>query len=216
MDHYGASERLEVIRTLMERSAIYRRALAPVMLILGALGMVAGIAGYYLPLATSPRFALYWMSISGAALALAFLKVRKQALCEGEGFWSPPTRRVTQALAPALLAGALLGFAVAFAPQSAWLTAPQPNLEPAWGLPPLWMLLYGAAVHAAGFFMPRGFKLFGYAFLATGAFVLLFVLRVLGPVSLAWAHVLMGEVFGGAHLAYGIYLAITERREDAA
>jgi hypothetical protein len=77
VDHYGANERLDVIRTLMERSAIYRRALAPVMLMLGALGIGGGAAGYffttqtYLPLSHSSFFALYWMFISMLALVLS-------------------------------------------------------------------------------------------------------------------------------------------------
>lgn len=207
----------------MERSAIYRRALAPVMLMLGGLGLAAGAGGFFLqsnnlvpyPLTDSTFFAIYWMSISAIALALAFVQVRKQSLSAGEPFWSPPTRRVTQAIAPALAVGAVFGVAVVVSPELNWFVPPNPSLVTAWGLPPIWMLLYGTAVHAAGFFMPRGFKIFGWAFIMAGAFVLLFVLKVTGNVSLAWAHALMGEIFGGAHLAYGIYLAITERRDDA-
>jgi len=40
-----AEENLIVIRTLMERSAVYRRALAPVMGLVGATGIAAGAAG---------------------------------------------------------------------------------------------------------------------------------------------------------------------------
>ena len=40
-----ASENLQVIRTLMERSAVYRRALAPVMGLVGATGIAAGVLG---------------------------------------------------------------------------------------------------------------------------------------------------------------------------
>ena len=41
MDSNWAGEHLQVIRTLMERSAIYRRTLAPIMLLLGILGLLA-------------------------------------------------------------------------------------------------------------------------------------------------------------------------------
>ena len=37
-----AEENLQTIRTLMERSAVYRRALAPIMLFAGALGVIGG------------------------------------------------------------------------------------------------------------------------------------------------------------------------------
>ena len=39
-----AGENLQVIRTLMERASLYRRALAPIMLTLGALGLGDGDA----------------------------------------------------------------------------------------------------------------------------------------------------------------------------
>jgi hypothetical protein len=42
MDSREATRHLEAIRTLMERAALYRRALAPVTLLTGALGCLAG------------------------------------------------------------------------------------------------------------------------------------------------------------------------------
>ena len=44
----------------------------------------------------------------------AFLIARRQALKDREPFWSPPTRRVTQALVPPLLAGMCMGGLVLF------------------------------------------------------------------------------------------------------
>ena len=55
-----ASENLKVIRTLMERSAVYRRALAPVMGLAGATGIAAGALGAALGFRTSRPFAAYW------------------------------------------------------------------------------------------------------------------------------------------------------------
>jgi len=48
------------------------------------------------------------------AVAAAFLLVRLQAFKDSEPFWSPPTRRVAQALLPALAAGFLLTAAASF------------------------------------------------------------------------------------------------------
>src|SRR4051812_41953420 len=100
-----ASENLQTIRTLMERSAVYRRALAPLMIALGIIGVIAAIVGFLLGAGTPRSFAVFWMLVSGIALAVAFLLVRRQALKDAEQFWSPPTRRVTQAIAPPLFAG---------------------------------------------------------------------------------------------------------------
>ena len=201
----------------MERSAIYRRALAPNMLVLGAIGIAAGIVGYFLPLEGSRRFAIYWLCISIGALAASYLNMRRESLQDHEPFWSPPTRRVTQALAPALFVGAVFGLATAISPWRILLVPPSLLAgEPAWQLPPVWMLLYGCAIHAAGFFMPRGFKLFGWAYIITGTLMLLTLSRFHPGPSLKFAHLLMAISFGGSHLAYGAYLRITEHSRGEA
>ena len=63
--------------------------------------------------------------------------------------------------------------------------------------------------------MPRGFKLFGWSYIFAGCFVW-GVLSRLDHVPLNLAHLLMAVVFGGPHLAYGVYLAITEKRKEEA
>ncbi len=45
MEPKWAEENLQTIRTLMERSAVYRRALAPIMLFAGLLGVTAAATG---------------------------------------------------------------------------------------------------------------------------------------------------------------------------
>ena len=208
METNWATEHLQVIRTLMERSAVYRRALAPVMLLIGILGSVAGVVGWSWPLESSRAFALYWGGISLAGLSAAYLLVRRQALKDAEPFWSPPTRRVTQALLPALFAGWICVVLMLF---PRWQ---DPLLS--WYLPPIWMILYGCSLHAAGFFMPRGMKLFGWMFIVIGCGILL-VLSMLGGVpSMRYAHGLMAAGFGGLHLAYGIYLYLTEQGKPSA
>lgn len=193
----------------MERSAIYRRALAPTMIMLGILGIAAGLVGFYFQIQRG--FAIYWMSVGVSGLSAAYFQMRRQALKEQEPFWSPPTRRVTLALLPALSVGALLGLAAARVPEILGMVPPRlMEAHAEWWLPAGWMLLYGCAIHAAGFFMPRGFKLFGWAYIATGTAVWV-VLSGLDYSSLRWAHLLMAVAFGLPHFAYGIYLNITER-----
>src|SRR4249919_3501762 len=107
MDAETANERLQVIRTLMERSAIYRRALAPIMTYLGFLGVVASVIGAFVAVDSALRFGLYWMAVSVLGLLGAYILARRQALKDREPFWSPPTKRVTQALLPSLFVGAV-------------------------------------------------------------------------------------------------------------
>ena len=192
----------------MERSAVYRRALAPIMTLLGLVGTLAAFGGRYFKIETPSTFAAYWMCVSVVAAISAFLLVRRQALKAGEPFWSLPSRRVSQAAMPALFSGLLAGVMLGVLSDTATTRA--------WWLPSLWMALYGCAVHAAGFFMPRGMKLFGWIFILAAAIEVFRLRQFSGTPSLATAHCVMGTAFGGLHLAYGIYLYFTEKKTEAA
>ena len=201
-----AAEHLLVIRTLMERSAIYRRALAPIVLSLGCLGLAAATFGWWRQIEAPRSFLLYWSSVGLIGVTGAYLMARQQALKDAESFWSAPTRRVTQALLPPLF----VGF-VASALAAVFSTAIGAAV---WWVVPLWMVLYGCAIHAAGFFMPRGMKLFGWGFIVMGCLAAYRLGLGVGAGRLALAHVVMGVSFGGLHLAYGIYLYFTEKRNN--
>ena len=219
METNWAAEHLQVIRTLMERSALYRRALAPIMIFNGGVGLVAAVLGWAVGIKSPRAFILYWATVGVIAVARSFLLVRRQALKESEPFWSPPTRRVTQALLPPLVAGFMIG-AADFAREGPVLAVSffghGPTVIPTvmpW-LPLSWVVLYGCAFHAAGFFMPRGMKVFGWAFILGGC-----ALLVAGAADArhpaGCAHAIMGFFFGGLHLAYGVYLYYTEPRGNA-
>lgn len=206
MESNWAAEHLQVIRTLMERSAIYRRALAPIMIYNGVLGLLGGALGTGLHIHTAQAFVLYWTAVAALALGGSFLLVRRQALREAEPFWSPPTRRVVQGLAPAFFVGTISALLSVACP--AW-----DYLQP-WGLPAFWILLYGCALTAAGFFMQRGIKLLGWIFIFCGCALMATRCHTATQLSLADGHKVMGGVFGGLHLAYGLYLYFTEQRRN--
>src|SRR5260221_1931241 len=104
METNWAVEHLQVIRTLMERSAVYRRALAPVMVLTGTIGILAGFAGGTAKIDSARAFVVYWLMGSRGGVVGALLMVRRQALKEGEPFLLPPPPRVTQAVRSPLLA----------------------------------------------------------------------------------------------------------------
>ena len=211
MESNWAAEHLQVIRTLMERSALYRRALAPIMIFNGAVGLAAAMLGWALKIGSPCGFILFWSGVSVVALAGSFLLVRRQALRESEPFWSPPTRRITLALLPPLVAGLMISAVILARAGSAPGTGS--SLEGMPWLPLIWVVLYGCAFHAAGFFMPRGMKLFGWAFVIGGC--LLFAMgEPAGMRPLDYSHGVMGFFFGGLHLAYGVYLYFTEQRRN--
>ncbi|MDB6035582.1 MAG: hypothetical protein JWM16_5920 [Verrucomicrobiales bacterium] len=208
MDTNWAAEHLQVIRTLMERSAVYRRALAPIMLVSGIVGTAAAAIPHFKPIQSAHDFSLFWLIVSLVAVVAAFLLVRRQALKEAEAFWSPPTRRVSQALLPAFLLGLVAG---AFY----LLEGNRLNASPSL-LAIFWTAVYGCALHAAGFFMQRGIKLFAWVFLLGSAVLLLAypaVPRLQTPES---AHYIMGTFFGILHFAYGVYLYFSEKTRNAA
>jgi hypothetical protein len=206
MEPNWAAEHLQVIRTLMERSAVYRRALAPIMTFNGLLGTAAALVGWWQKIEAPRGFTFYWAAVGIVAVAGSFWLVRRQALSASEPFWSPPTRRITQALLPGLVAGLIISL----------VTLKNVDQTEARGfawLPLSWVILYGCAMHAAGFFMPRGMKVFGWVFILGGCGLLAVGLPDTGT-SGAFVHGVMGLFFGLLHLAYGIYLYFTEPRRN--
>ena len=205
MDADWAAQRLGEIRTLMERSSLYRRALAPTATLTGIIGMAAGVIGWTLPVKTSSGFCLYWMVRGILSLLVSILMIRRQAWKDNERFWSPPTRRFIQAICPALFAGACLGVIGTLHPQI--------SESYLWNLPALWMMFYGCALFSAGFFMPRGIKLFGSIYVLCGCISMFhFTTEALNQTlpRIVHAHIVMGSSFGILHFFYGVYLYLTD------
>jgi hypothetical protein len=206
METNWAAEHLQTIRTLMERSALYRRALAPIMIFAGIMGLLGAAAGVAFKLEALRVFGGYWLGVAVVVVAGAFLIARRQALKDHEPFWSPPTRRVGQALAPALAAGLLFSVVLLILNpgEMRWLFI-FPNV-----------LFYGCGLHAAGFFMVRGIKLFAWLLIALGSAAALIMPGWQTDPNPAFDHALMGFFFGVLHLTYGAYLYFTEQRKQAA
>jgi hypothetical protein len=80
-----------------------------------------------------------------------------------------------------------------------------------WALPVSWILLYGCAIHAAGFFMPRGMKMLGWLFIMGGSSLTLSSVAVEAALPLITSHIIMGVFFGALQLAYGLYLHLSEK-----
>jgi hypothetical protein len=218
MEPKWAAEHLQVIRTLMERSALYRRALAPVTIYTGSVGLLAATAGRYLDIYRPAWFVAYWFAIGAVAMGGSLLLVRRQAFQQAEPFWSPPTRRVAQAMLPPLTAGFVIGTLVLLADAlqrggGVALEPAAPNRLVLTGLPLAWVILYGCAIHAAGFFMARGMRLFGWGLIGGGC-AAFFATAALDAEPVNCGYTFMGLFFGVLHLAYGIYLYFTEPRRN--
>jgi hypothetical protein len=208
MNPKWAEDNLQTIRTLMERSALYRRALAPVMLVCGIAGLAGGVVGWLGKFDSYAAFVAVWAGTAVFALSCSLLLMRRQALKDSEPFWSAPTRRIAQAMTPSFLIGAVISvllFALGDVKASNVIAVL------------VWCLMYGCGIHAAGFFMPRGIRWFGWVFILVG---LVLVACLFTNAVLFWEfstlHLLMAAIFGGLHLAYGIYLYFTEKKNTAA
>ena len=209
MEDKWATENLVIIRTLMERSAVYRHALAPAMSLVGFTGIAAGVIGAGLGYETARYFTAYWAGIAFLCMGEAFLLLRRQAIKEVEPFWSPPARRVAKAISPAFF----VGLVVALVFFCLDLTVP----EQVTLIIPIWMVVYGLGMHSAGFFMPRGFRWFGWGFMLCGLAGFGYWARLSATDTrlpdFPVANTAMAVFFGGAHAAYGIYLYFTEKRQ---
>lgn len=206
MQNDWAIEHLQIIRTLMERSVLYRRALAPVMFLTGFIGIIFSGCGLIFKLDTIRSFIGLWLSAALIAAVATLLLARRQALKAEEPFWSGPTKRVINSLLPPMIAGFLIGLG---------LCIPEKNeLISISVLPSLWIVLYGEALHSAGFFMQRGMKLFGLLFVLAGSALFMVCSIVKVPVEVSFAHIVMGTFFGVVHIGYGIYLYFTEKAQE--
>ncbi len=195
-----AHDTLITIRTLMERSSIYRRTLAPIMIFVGTLGIVGAVLGIWLDVERVAIFATLWLGIAATAVSGAFLIARNQAMKDQEAFWSAPTRRVTRGLVLPLTCGAFFSLLILFrgADHMRWLFV-YPNI-----------FFYGCALHAAGFFMPPITRKLAWTFCILGAATLVVLPMFTTELNSRIDHLTMGFFFGVLHLAYGIYLTSTK------
>ena len=211
MEPTGAAENLQVIRTLMERSALYRRAMAPVMLAAGLFGVAGWGLGKALSIDSLLAFVGFWFAIAALTVAVALLIVRRQAIGSAEPFWTPPTRRIIRAMVPSLAAGGLMT-------SSMLLVLPGAALEAAPICIMIWILFYGLAIHSAGMIISRGVRLLGWMFIlpAPPLVPAIFAPGGIGfnGTALTWLtpNIQMGLTFGLFHLIAAAYLFLTERR----
>ncbi|MAD25622.1 MAG: hypothetical protein CMO44_15795 [Verrucomicrobiales bacterium] len=207
MNAKWAENNLKTIRCLMEQASVYRRAMAPLAIIIGIFGITAAGLAEAVDWVGPDYFALYWIGVAIFSVLVALFLIRIQALKSNEPFWSPPTRRVANAMIPLLLAGLGLGVLEFM---------DKPDVRTSVILAAHWMILYGGALHAAGFFMQRGIKLLGWIYIILGFLLLIFnKLNVMPYLKEGNAHWLMAFAFGIINLAYGFYLKLTEESLEA-
>jgi hypothetical protein len=196
MNRHEAEEHLRVIRSLMEKSTIYRAVAAPSALIGGLLALGTGIAltaTHSYDRSSGPRFFIAWMSVL-AVTGLANLWILyRSAQQRQEPFCSAGMKTALLALAPSHFAAGVLTAVIA------WLSLSGDSMVHAI-LPPLWAMLYGLGLLATGHFAPRSLYWLGVAFVLTGVGAMSAMLIGEMPPP----NLFMAATFGVLHIIYAI------------
>lgn len=174
-----AQETLAFIRKTMESASTFTAVSGWGLVAVGTVGVMAAWAAWSGGVAADLRI---WVpaalgSVIVATIANA-IKARRQAL----QLWTGAFRKMVWVMAPSLVAGALLTYALV--DQGATRL-----------LPGTWLALYGAGVTAGGTFSVRAIRWMGMMFVALGAAAL---------VEPAWGLTLLAAGFGGLHIAIGL------------
>ena len=197
----SVDEKARVVRTLIERSEIYRGIFSRVALWTGTLSALVAI-GIYLNNQTkftigrpirAREFATLWIAtlILEAAFWLFFLA--REARCSGRPFLSAEFRCAIDQLKPfPIIPVAFTGWFFT----TGYLGAQELNLVV------VWILFYGLMLLATSLFAPRGIVGLGWAFLLTTLSVPVLSNLIEGYISIDVPNVLMGLTFGGYHLIF--------------
>ena len=127
-----------------------------------------------------------WIATAVLALAIGLIASWYKAGRIKTPLLSRPFRRFVLALAPPVLAGALLTFM--FYREGAGRS-----------IPAMWLLLYGAGITSGGAFSVRVVPVMGLSFLALGS------VAVFAPTN--WGNALLAAGFGGLHILFGWVIA---------
>lgn len=190
--HGRAHDDLRFIRATMERAARFTCVPGWGGALMGVIALTAS------PLAalsgTPGRWLAVWLVAACIATAVGVSDMLHKARRERTSLRSGPAARFALGLLPGFAAGAVLSIA--------FVRLGQFEL-----LPGTWMLLYGAAIASASSFTLASVRWMGLAFLACGA------LAFATPSS--WGDAWMAVSFGGLHAAFGAWIALAPRGEEA-
>jgi hypothetical protein len=182
-EHRQAQEALQFIRQTMESASSFTAVSGWGLVGVGVVGLAAAAVGARLGQPTALHI---WLPAATLAVAMQAVANAGKAKRLKVPLWSGAFRKLAWVMAPVLVAGAVLTYALA--------EAGLPSL-----LPGTWLALYGAGVTAGGTLSVRAIRGMGLLLLTLGAVALL--RPALGVPFLAAG-------FGGVHLAFGL-LVIT-------
>ena len=194
--HDRAIQDLSFIRRIMEGAASFTDVPGWGLVVIGLTALAAA------PLAAGETSAGRWLTVWLLEAALAasiggiaiWRKMRRRPRADGSPVFSAPARKFFFGFWPAMLAGAVLTFAlIDFT--DIW----RPGSAVPRVLPGVWLLLYGVGITTAGAFSVRAVPMMGLGLMGFGiAALLLPSLPAAVPLALG---------FGAWQLAFGIWIA---------
>lgn len=192
--HDRAIKDLSFIRKTMEGAASFTDVPGWGLVVTGVTALGAAAYAHVQPTAVAWLGVWFAEAVLGAVIGTALMlqKMRRRA---GEGpVLSVPARKFLLGFWPAILAGAILTYALADR-GGMWL----PGSRAPEVLPGLWLLLYGVGVVTAGAFSVRVVPLMGIGFLLLGTGALL--------IPSASGDLLLAVGFGGLQILFGVIIA---------
>jgi len=179
-----AEDNLRFIRSAMESSSRFTEVSGVGMLLIGVTAVAATLVA---AAQSSDRAAvLVWEAEAVVAVAIGVLATLHKARGRWQRLLAAPARKFALGLMPPLAAGGVL-------------TIVLQREELFELLPGMWLVVYGAAIAAAGAFSVRILPVLGFSFMAVGT------LAFLAPSGSAWW--LLGTGFGGLHIVFGTVIA---------
>ncbi len=194
--HDRAIQDLSFIRRTMEGASAFTDVPGWGLVAIGATALGASALAASQP--TAGRWLAVWLgeAVLSASLggAMMWRKMRRRVPDPTMPVFSVPARKFLFGFWPAIMAGALLTFALIDL-RAVWL--PSGVVPPV--LPGLWLVLYGVGVTTAGAFSVRAVPLMGAGFMLLGAITLFFP-RISPDLMLALG-------FGLWQCAFGFWIA---------
>ena len=178
-----AIDNIRYIRETMERAGSFTAVPGWGGVLMGITALITAVVASRTE--TAVAWFEVWLVESAVALGIgASMMVRKAR--EVRNILSGPGRKFALALCPAMIAGAVLSFAL-------YRTGLYSLV------PGTWLLLYGVAVATGGAYSVRVVPLMGICFMAIGA------LTLFAPFT--WANWCMAAGFGGLQIIFGAIIA---------
>lgn len=197
-----ALEHLRVIRSLLEKSQVYRAISAPAALCGGVLALIAAALTadvFHLPMngRMEPRtFLGLWLAILAITTLLNFFLLHREAVSRQQPFFSEGMKMALRSFLPPMLVGGVLGVGLIWFRDDVKLASL------------VWILCYALALLSTAHFSPRSLVRLGWAFLCSGV-ALTGVFFAKGGLGMAQnaattASIFLGLTFGLLHIAYAV------------